>query len=169
MCVGTMMFLKTTKKINKNLVMILIRETLIQIMSYTLTTIWHPSTLANLVVLQSSILKMDFKIVHHLWKAHNQQLQQDQLLGTLEWKGNAHLFLCTFDTMDKNNELFFDVMDRINVIQLDIDKGKQSTWKKKQEKTQVEQKHGNVLANLNTIMYHIFIKDKTFMPASIIF
>jgi len=41
--------------------------------------------------------------------------------------------------------------------------------KKIQEKTQVEQKHGNVLSNLNTIVYHIFIKDKTFMPSSIVF
>jgi len=51
---------------------------------------------------------MDFKIVHHLWKAqNNQQLQQDQLLGTLEWKGNTHLFSCTFEAMDKNNKVFF--------------------------------------------------------------
>jgi hypothetical protein len=72
--------------------------------------------------------------------------------------------------MDNHNKLFFDVMDQINVIQLDIDKGKTKYLKKKvQEKTQVEQKHGNILSNLNIIMYHIFIKDKTFMPSSISF
>lgn len=129
--------LEKNQKINKILLMILIRETLIQIMSYILTTIWygHLSALANLVVLQSSLLKMDFKIVHHLWKAqNNQQLQQDQLLRTLEWKGNAHLFSCTFEAMDKNNKVFFDVMNQINVIQLDIDKGKTKYLRNKYKK-----------------------------------
>jgi hypothetical protein len=38
--------------------------------------------------------------------------------------------------MDKNNKVIFDVMDWIDVIQLDIDKGKTKYFKKKYKKKQ---------------------------------
>jgi hypothetical protein len=46
-------------------------------------------------------------------------------------KRNAQLLSCTFEAMDKNNKVIFYVMDWINVIQLNIDKGKTKYLKEK--------------------------------------
>lgn len=70
------------------------------------------------------------------------------------------------DAMDKSSKVFVDVMDRINLVQLDIDKSKQHNFKEhlnylKESDRKAHKMTKNmvsVLLNLSVAMCHAFIK-----------